>query len=122
MEDINLQQRKLKYEKWNDCENVIIIDLHNNYSVVAIWAQNEQEFKVTLHLKENTMDRWDLIVDDWKFTSYNSGINSAILKQVSENLSNGFFNEFIERDTYYIKCSEIGCNVLDKERLGDNDV
>lgn len=115
--------KRLKYEKWNGCDNVIIIDLHNEYSVIAIWAKesdySQTEFPITLHLKENTIDTWDLIEDNWHFTANQKTINSAILKAVSDSLENGFFNLFIERNEYYLKCSQLGCNLLDQESNGD---
>ena len=109
--------KRLKYEKWNGCDNVIIIDLHNDYSVIAIWSQNENEFSVTLHIKENSIDRWDLIVDDWKFTATRGTINAAILKTVADNLESGFFNLFIERSSYYKECENIGSEI--RESKGD---
>lgn len=114
-----IPQKRLKYEKWNGCDNVIIIDLHNGYSVIAIWSQNEQEFQTTLHLKENTIDRWDLIVDDWKFNATRNSINAAILKSVADGLTGNFFNPFIDRFEYYLKCSELGCNLLEHKEMGD---
>ena len=113
-----IPQKRLKYEKWNDCDNVIIIDLHNGYSVIAIWSQNENEFPVTLHLKENTIDRWDLIVDDWKFTATRGSINAAILKSVAENLTTGYFDSYIERINYYVECENAGSEILE-ESMGD---
>lgn len=110
--------KRLKYEKWNGCDNVIIIDLHNGYSVIAIWSQNEQEFPVTLHLKENSLDRWDLIVDDWKFTAKTGTINAAILRTVADNLEIGFFEQFIQRSKYYIDCENLGLEII--ESKGDN--
>ena len=111
--------KRLKYEKWNGCDNVITIDLHNGYSVIAIWVKesdySQTEFPVTLHLKENTTDMWDLIVDDWSFTANQKTINAAILRTVADSLKNGFFDEFIERNEYYQKCLEIGCEILDQE-------
>lgn len=109
--------KRLKYGKWNGCDNVIIIDLHNGYSIIAIWSQNEQEFSVTLHLKENSIDRWDLIVDDWKFTAIRGTINAAILRTVADSLEDGFFEPFIERCKYYIECENIGSEI--KESKGD---
>lgn len=119
--------KRLKYEKWNGCNNVIIIDLHNGYSVIAIWNKQQQdeetmsqdEFSVTLHLKENTIDKWDLIVDDWSFVATYKTINAAILKSVANVLADDFFKPFIDRFEYDLKCSELGCNLLDEERLGD---
>lgn len=112
-----IPQKRLKYEKWNGCDNVIVIDLHNGYSVIAIWSQDENEFPVTLHLKENSIDRWDLIVDDWKFTATRGTINAAILRTVADSLEDGFFEPFIERCKYYIECENIGSEI--KESKGD---
>lgn len=112
-----IPQKRLKYEKWNGCDNVIVIDLHNGYSVIAIWSQDENEFPVTLHLKENSIDRWDLIVDDWKFTATRGTINAAILRTVADSLENGFFEPSIERSNYYIECENIGSNI--KESKGN---
>ena len=113
--------KRLKYEKYNGCDNVIVIDLHNGYSVIAIWAKesdySQTEFPVTLHLKENTTDMWDLIIDDWNFTSNQRIINAAILKNVSDSLFDGFFEPYIERCKYYIECENIGSEI--KESNGD---
>lgn len=114
--------KRLKYKKWNGCDNIIIIDLYNGYSVIAMWAKEsndrQQEFPVTLHLKENTVDRWDLIVGDWKFIANQKTINAAILRTVADSLESGFFNSFIERSNYYIECENIGSEI--KESKGDN--
>ena len=52
--------KRLKYEKYNNLDNIITIDLHNGYTVVAIIAQkdNSNNYEIELHLKENTIDRW----------------------------------------------------------------
>ena len=119
-----IPQKRLKYEKWNNCDNVIIIDLHNGYSVIAIWKKesdySQTEFPVTLQLKEKTTDMWDLIVDDWSFTANQKTINAAILRTVADSLESGFFEPFIKRNEYYLKCSQLGCDLLDQERLGNN--
>ena len=111
--------KRLKYEKWNGCDNVIIIDLHNGYSVIAIWVKESDysqiEFPVTLHLKENTIDRWDLIVDDLKFTASQKTINAAILKTVADNLEDEFFEPFIDRTNYYIECENIGSEIMESK-------
>lgn len=107
--------KRLKYEKWNGCDNVIAIDLYNKYSVIAIWSQNENEFSVTLHLKENTTDMWDLIVDDWKFNATRNTINAAILRTVADSLESGFFEPFIERSNYYIECENIGSEIVESK-------
>lgn len=119
-----ISPKRLKYEKWNGCDNVIIIDLYNGYSVIVIWTKEsdykQTEFPVTLHLKENTIDRWDLIVDNWHFTASQKTINAAILKSVADGLADEFFEPFIDRYKYYLECSQLGCDLLDKESKGDN--
>lgn len=112
--------KRLKYIKWNNCDNVIIIDLHNGYSVIAIWGtENKTDFTVTLHLMENTIEQWDLIVDDWTFVAKEGTINAAILRTVADKLEEGFFDEFIRRSEYYVKCSDIGSEVLEQREKGD---
>mgnify|MGYP007130715032 CR=1 FL=1 len=44
-------------------------------------------------------------------------INSAVLKQVATFLEDGFFDYYIQRYEYELKCFDIGCEVLEKERL-----
>lgn len=112
--------KRLKYEKYNNCDNVIIIDLHNGYSVIAIWGQVDNTFTTTLHLKEKTTDKWSLIEIPLEFIATRSTINSAILKQVSKYLNEDFFDFYIEREEYEFRCAEIGCNLLDQESKGDD--
>ena len=91
--------QKLKYEKYNNSDNVIIIDLHNRYSVIAITGLNyeKQIYNTTLFVKENTIDDWKLIekAEHLEFDASYKTINSAILKQVSDFLNEGFFDFYI---------------------------
>ena len=116
-------ENKLEYKHYKGCKNIITIDLHNGYTVIAIksWNPDEQKYIVQLMLKENTVEKWDLI-EKAEFIEFNTGhkiINSAILKYVATLLSDGFFDYYINRYEYELKCFDIGNEISEKERLGD---
>ena len=95
--------KRLKYEKINNSNNVISIDLENGYSVIAVSGENKElnSYIVTLYLKENSIETFRLIgaADKLVFTKEQvvNGINFSILKMVSEYLENGFFQYYIDQ-------------------------
>ena len=115
--------QRLKYEKFNSSNDVITIDLHNGYTVIAVTGFNTENrvYTTTLFLKENTIDTWKLIenAENLEFHANHNAINSAILKQVSTFLQEGFFNYYIQRYEYEMKCFDKGNSIYEKERLGD---
>ena len=115
--------QRLKYEKFNNSNEVIMIDLYNGYTVIAITGFNTENrvYTTTLFLKENTIDTWKLIenAENLEFHANHNAINSAILKQVSTFLQEGFFNYYIQRYEYEMKCFDKGNSIYEKERLGD---
>ena len=115
--------QRLKYEKFNNSNDVITIDLHNGYTVIAVTGFNAENrvYTTTLFLKENTIDTWKLIenAENLEFHANHNAINSAILKQVSTFLQEGFFNYYIQRYEYEMKCFDKGNSIYEKERLGD---
>ena len=107
---------KLTYENYNGCKDIIAIDLHNDYTIIAIKSWNSENFSVEFHLKEKTTDMWQLIQDATTvFHADNRTINSAILKHVSTLFADGFYDYFIERYEYDLKCFDIGNNVLSED-------
>ena len=115
--------KRLKYEKYRGMDNIITIDLHNDYTVIAIksWNPDAHKYTVQLMLKENTVDKWDLIENE-ESIEFNVGhkiINKAILKHIATLLSDGFFDYYIDRYEYELKCFDIGNEIAEKERLGD---
>ena len=114
--------QRLKYEKFNNSNDVIMIDLHNGYTVIAITGFNAENrvYTTTLFLKENTIDTWKLIenAENLEFHANHNAINSAILKQVSTFLQEGFFDYYIQRYEYEMKCFDKGNNIYEKERIG----
>ena len=54
--------KRLKYEKYRGIDNIITIDLHNDYTVIAIIGKDENSnYNVQLMLKENSVSKWDTI-------------------------------------------------------------
>ena len=115
--------QRLKYEKFNNSNDVITIDLHNGYTVIAVTGFDTENgvYATTLFLKDNTIDTWKLVenAENLEFHANHNTINSAILKQVSTFLQEGFFDYYIQRYEYEMKCFDKGNSIYEKERLGD---
>ena len=115
--------QRLKYKKINNSNEVITIDLYNGYTVIAVtgFDVETKTYITTLFLKENTIDTWKLIenAENLEFHVNHNTINSAILKQVSTFLQEGFFDYYIQRYEYEMKCFDKGNSIYEKERLGD---
>ena len=114
--------QRLKYEKFRNSNEIITIDLHNDYSVIAIstWDNEKELYITTLLLKENTIDTWKLIenAEKLEFKANKNTINSAVLKQVSTFLNEGFFDYYIQRYEYELNCFDVGNNIYERKRLG----
>ena len=114
---------RLAYENYKGCKDIITINLHTHYTVIAIksWNPDEQKYNVQLMLKENTVDKWDLIekAESIEFNVDYKIINKVILKHVAALLSDGFFDYYIKRYKYEMNCFDVGNNLAEKERLGD---
>ena len=111
--------QRLKYEKYRNSNEIITIDLHNGYTVIAISTGENGSYIATLFLKENTIDTWKLIenAENLEFHANQNTINSAILKKVSSFLEEGFFDYYIQRYEYEMKCFDIGNDLAESERL-----
>ena len=112
---------RLEYKNYRGCKDIITIELHNEYKVIAIksWNPDDHKYIVQLMLKENTVDKWDLIenAESIEFNVDYKIINKAILKHVATLLSDGFFNYYIDRYEYELKCFDRGNSIIEKERL-----
>lgn len=112
---------KLTYVEYKGCKDIITIDIHNGYTVIAIKSYCEDHYSVELRLKRNDVERWDSIeeAESITFKCEHRCINTAILKQVAHYLSDRFFNRYINRYDYELKCFEVGNDMAEKERLGE---
>lgn len=110
---------KLIYKKYKGCNDILEIDLHNGYLIIAIkgWDKESHCYNVELRLKEKTIEKWDLIemADNLEFRTSHKNINSAILSQVAEYLENGSFDYYIKRFEYEGQCFDIGNEVIEFE-------
>ena len=120
---MNNVNNKLTYENYRGCKDILTIDLHNKYTVIAIksWNQDERKYNVEFRITENSIDKWDLIqeMESVEFNVNYRIINKAILKHVATLLSGGFFDYYIQRYEYELKCFDIGNEIIEKERIGD---
>ena len=118
---MNNTNNRLEYKNYRGCKDILTIDLHNDYSVIAIkiWKPEEHKYVVQLMLKENTVDKWVLIekAESLEFNVDYKIINKAILKHVATLLSDGFFDYYIDRYEYELKCFDRGNSIIEKERL-----
>lgn len=115
------KMQRLKYEKFNNSNEVITIDLHNGYTIIAVtgFDVKTKTYITTLFLKDNTIDNWKLIenAENLEFHANQNTINSAILKKVFAFLEEGFFDYYIQRYEYEMKCFDIGNDLAESERL-----
>lgn len=118
--------QKLTYEEYRGCKDILMIDLHNGYTIIAIkiWNKEKENYTVELRIKENTVNKWDLIdnrndskPEEFVFDTNYRYINSAILKKVSQLFEEGFFDYYIDRYNYEIKCLNRGNSLYEEERL-----
>lgn len=111
--------QKLTYAEYKDNDNILEIDLHNGYTIIAIktWHKENHNYTVELFIKDNVINKWDLIEDtnSLEFNTNYKIINSAILKRVSDFLEEGFFTYYIQRYEYETKCFELGDEIYTKE-------
>lgn len=115
-------EKRLKYNKYKNIDNIITIDLHNNYTILALIGRDESSnYDVELKIKENTVEKWDLIeqAEHIVFNPNTKNIYSAILKTVDIYLHEGFFDYYIDRYEYELKCFDIGNEIQESKRLDD---
>lgn len=112
---------KLTYSKINNSDNVISIDLHNGFTIIAIsgFKPEKKIYVVTLYIKDNAIDIWSLVENaaNIEINANYKTVNSIILKKVSTYLNSGFFNEYIKRYNFDMYCIDMGYNILQKDRL-----
>lgn len=109
----------LRYEKL--AYATISVDLHNDYSVIALinWEQENAKYHVSLYLKRNDINMLDLIekAEDIIFDSNMKSIKLDVTKRITELLSSGFFDYYVRRYEYEQKCFDRGNDLFEQERL-----
>lgn len=109
----------LRYEIIN--RDTIEVDLQNDYKVIAIarWSRKENKYYVTLMIHEKSVDNWSLIekAERIPLESDVKSIKKDMAALVTNLLTEGFFNEYIERYEYELKCFDRGNTFFEEERL-----
>ena len=114
-----METKRLKYEKINNSDDVLSIDLFNGYSVIAITGYNDEieSYITSLFLKENSIDTFRLIGGaDKLIVPKCERINSAILKTVSDFLANGFLQYYIDQYEFEENLLNEAIMQLEKQR------
>ena len=114
-------REKLTYTEYRGCKDILTIDLHNDYTVIAIkiWNKNKNNYTVEFRITEDNVDKWDYIseLESIVFNTNYKSINSAILKYVATLLDQNFFDYYINKYEYELKCIDKGTNFFEQERL-----
>ena len=103
--------KRLTYKKYNGSNDVLLIELPNKYTVIAIsgWNIEEQKYKTDLFLKYKDVDSWKLIINNtFEFDANYKTICSAVLKKVSELYEENFFDYYIDLYEYELRCADKG--------------
>ena len=58
-----MENEKLTYVRMNNSDDVVTIDLHNGYSVMAVsgWDRENHRYIVTLYISKNGYDCWKIV-------------------------------------------------------------
>jgi O-glycosyl hydrolase len=115
-----MNEERLRYKFSDYCDGAIEIDLHNDYTIVAVKKRNKNDrdiYYISLFIKENTVNTLNLIEDKTNIEIHveESFINSKILKYVATLLSNGYFDKYINDYEYMLKCFDKGNDYFESE-------
>lgn len=111
-----MTENRLYYKEYHGCNDIITIDLNNGYSIIAIKSYSDfsNNYVIELRITENSVNKWDIVNDYLTFDGNTKNINSAILKRVSDMYNDGFFDYYINRYEYELKCFDIGVEIYEK--------
>lgn len=103
--------------------NVISINLKNGHSVSAVtkWDREENTYRMTLYLKGDTYDVLDLIEEKENIVIHTDKktLFSDVTKIITGYYLEGFFDNYIRRYDYMMKCFDKGNEFF--ESTGDKD-
>ena len=113
----------LRYE--TEANVIVSIDLQNGYSVIAMarWNNEKKKYYTTLRLRENSVEKWDLIEEatNVEVESDMKTVKRDMAQYVTDLLTDGFFKKYIDRYEYELKCFDRGFEIMEKKGNGAND-
>lgn len=103
----------MKYEIIADTG--VSIDLHNGYTIIGIskWENERKNYTTTLFIKDNCVDRYDLV----EVIEFNINNKKDLSKQILKYVENTDFSKYIKRTKYEFECFERGNALYERERL-----
>lgn len=98
----------------------ISVDLHNNYTVVALakWNKEKEYYLATFYIKQTDIDHLDLMDDqiEIEFSSEIKTIKNDLVKYIEMLIERGIIQRYIDRYKYELDCIDRGTAILELER------
>ena len=105
--------------------NVVSVNLCNGYSIIAISKRNKDEncYYSTLYIKGDTYDTLDLIEEKEKFVVHADikDIAVKVTEMITDWFEKGFFDRYIRRYKFMMKCFDYGNEYFEKNNLVDSE-
>lgn len=112
----------LKYKILSN--NVIEVDLENDYKVIAManWNKENKKYYITLYIHEESTDIWDLMekAENIEIESDIKSIKRDMAQYATKLLTEGFFKYYIDRYEHMMKCFDKGNELFEKEESKKN--
>ena len=98
----------------------ISVDLHNNFTVVALakWNKEKESYSATFYIKKADIDHLDLMDDhvEIEFSSEQKSIKSDLVKYIETLVEKGITQKYIDRYKYELDCIDRGTAMFELER------
>lgn len=106
----------------NFCTTAISVDLRNSYHIISVatWNKEEQCYFVSLYIKEKNIDLFELIEkhENVRFDEKDpKSIRSAMAENITKLYSEGFFDYYINRYDFEMKCFDKGIEFWEAENV-----
>lgn len=103
--------------------STIEINLHNGYSVIVFEAHQQElhKFILSLYLKKDSINVLDLIEsqDAVEISANFKTINNRVLKYVATLMEEGFFDYYMQRYDYMLRCFDKGNELFEAGAAND---
>ena len=98
----------------------ISVDLHNNYTVVALakWNKEKENKEKKNKIKQTDIDHLDLMDDqvEIEFSSEQKSIKSDLVKYIEMLIERGIIQRYIDRYKYELDCIDRGTAMFELEK------
>ena len=98
----------------------ISIDLHNNYTVVALakWNKEKESYLATFYIKQTDIDHLDLMDDqiEIEFSSEIKTIKNDLVKYIEMLIEREIVQRYVDRYKYELDCIDRGTAMFELER------